>query len=61
MIKKGFFKRLENIEGKIKSKNKKESQQIKIEEQSKIVKDESSVADKKPKEIVLLKDNKRVF
>ena len=61
MIKKGFFKRLENIEGKIKSKNKKESEQIKIEEQSKIVKDESSVTDKKPKEIVLLKDNKRVF
>ena len=61
MTKKGFFKRLENIEGKIKSKNKKESEQIKIEEQSKIVKDESSVTDKKPKEIVLLKDNKRVF
>ena len=52
----GLFKRLENIEGKTKSKNKKESEPIKNEEQSKIVKDESTVADKKSKEIVLLKD-----
>ena len=54
--KEGLFKRLKNIEGKIKSKNKKESEPIKNEEQSKIVKDESTVADKKSKEIVLLKD-----
>ena len=54
--KQGLFKRLENIEGKIKSVNKKESEPIKNEKQSKIVKDESTVADKKPKEIVLLKD-----
>ena len=54
--KEGLLKRLKNIEGKIKSKNKKESKPIKNEEQSKIVKDESTVADKKSKEIVLLKD-----
>ena len=54
--KEGLFKRLKNLEGKIKSKNKKESEPIKNEEQSKIVKDESTVADKKSKEIVLLKD-----
>ena len=54
--KEGLFKRLKNIEGKIKSENKKESEPIKNEEQSKIVKDESTVADKKSKEIVLLKD-----
>ena len=52
----GLFKRLKNIEGKIKSENKKESEPIKNEEQSKIVKDESTVADKKSKEIVPLKD-----
>ena len=51
-----LFKRLENIEGKIKGKNKKESEPIKNEEQSEVLKDESTVADKKPKEIVLLKD-----
>ena len=51
-----MFKRLKNIEGKIKSENKKESEPIKNEEQSKIVKDESTVTDKKSKEIVLLKD-----
>ena len=51
--KEGLFKRLKNIEGKIKSENKKESEPIKNEEQSEIVKDESTVADKKPKEIVL--------
>ena len=53
--KEGLFKRLKNIEGKIKSKNKKEKP-IKNEEHSKIVRDESTVADKKSKEIVLLKD-----
>ena len=52
----GLFKRLKNIESKIKSKNKKESEPIKNEEQSEVFKDESNVADKKPKEIVLLKD-----
>ena len=51
-----MFKRLKNIEGKIKSENKKESEPIKNEEQSEVLKDESTVADKKPKEIVLLKD-----
>ena len=52
-----MFKRLKNIEGKIKSEDKKKkSEPIKNEKQSEIVKDESTVADKKPKEIVLLKD-----
>ena len=50
--KEGLFKRLKNIEGE----NKKESEPIKNEEQLKVIKDESTVADKKPKEIVLLKD-----
>ena len=54
--KEGLFKRLKNIEGKIKGENKKESEPIKNEEQSEVLKDESTVADKKPKEIVLLKD-----
>ena len=54
--KEGLFKRLKDIESKIKSENKKESEPIKNEEQSKIVKDESTVADKKSKEMVLLKD-----
>ena len=53
--KEGLFKRLENVEGKIKSENKKDSEPIKNEEQSKIVKDESTVTNKKLKEIVLLK------
>ena len=53
--KEGLFKRLKNIEGEIKSKNK-ELERIKNEERSDIVKDESTVADKKPKEIVLLKN-----
>ena len=53
--KEGLFKRLKNIEGEIKSKNK-ELERIKNEERSEIVKDESTVADKKPKEIVLLKN-----
>ena len=54
--KEGLFKRLKDIESKIKSENKKESEPIKNEEQSEVLKDESTVADKKPKEIVLLKD-----
>ena len=54
--KEGLFKRLENIEGKIKNKNKKESEPIKNEEQLEVLKDESTIADKKPKEIMLLKD-----
>ena len=56
MIKKGFFKRLKNIKGKIKDGNKKKSEPIKNEEQSDAIKDKSTMADKKPKEIVLLKD-----
>ena len=51
-----MFKRLKNIEGKIKSENKKESEPIKNEEQLEVLKDESTVANKKPKETVLLKD-----
>ena len=54
--KEGLFKRLKNIEGKIKSKDKKESEPIKNEKQSEVLKDGSTVGDKKPKEIVLLKD-----
>ena len=50
------FKRLRNIEGKIKSENKKESEPIKNEEQSELLKDESTVVVKKPKKIVLLKE-----
>ena len=51
-----MFKRLKNIENKIKSENKKESEPIKNEEQLAVLKDESIVANKKPKETVLLKD-----
>ena len=51
-----LFKRLKNIENKIKDENKKELKPIKNEEQSEVLKDESTVDDKKPKEIVLLKD-----
>ena len=51
-----LFKRLKNIEDKIKNEKKKESEPIKNEEESEIVKDESTVADKKPKKIVLLKN-----
>ena len=54
--KEGLFKRLKNIEDNIKTEDKKEWEPIKNEEQSKIVKNESTVADKNPKEIVLLKD-----
>ena len=45
--KQGLFKRLKNIESKIKGENKKESEPIKNEEQSEVLKDESTVADKK--------------
>ena len=41
---------------RLKTKKKKESEPIKNEEESEIVKDESTVADKKPKKIVLLKN-----
>ena len=51
-----MFKRLKDIESKIKSENKKESEPIKNEEQLAVLKDESTVANKKPKETVLLKD-----
>ena len=54
--KEGLFKRLKNIEDKIKDENKKESEPIKNEEQSEVLKVESAVVDKKPKKIVLLKD-----
>ena len=54
--KQGLFKRLKNIESKIKGENKKESEPIKNEEQSEVLKVESAVVDKKPKKIVLLKD-----
>ena len=51
-----MFKRLKNIEGKIKSENKKESEPIKNEEQSEVLKDESTVVDKNSEKIALLKD-----
>ena len=51
-----LFKRLKNIENKIKDENKEELKPIKNKEQSQVLKDESTVDDKKPKEIVLLKD-----
>ena len=55
--KEGLFKRLKNIEGNIKGKNKKESEPIKNEEQSEVLQDQLTTTDKKkPKEIVLLKD-----
>ena len=54
--KEGLFKRLKNIEDNIKTEDKKEWEPIKNKEQSKIVKNESTVADKNSKEIVLLKD-----
>ena len=44
-----LFKRLQNIENKIKSEDKKESELIKNEEQSELHKDdESTMVDKKP-------------
>ena len=54
--KEGLFKRLKNIENKIKNENKKELEPIKNEEQSEVLKDESTATDKKSKEVVLLKD-----
>ena len=54
--KEGLFKRLKNIENKVKDGNKKELEPIKNEEQSEVLKDESTVVDKKPKRILLLKD-----
>ena len=45
--KEGLLKRLKNIEGKIKGENKKESEPIKNEEQSEVLKVESTVVDKK--------------
>ena len=53
--KEGLFKKLKNIEGQIKNGDKKELKPIKNEEQSKIVKDETTVTDKEPKKTVLLK------
>ena len=49
--KEGFFKRLKNIENKIKSENKKESKPIKNEEQSEVLKDESILVGKKLKKL----------
>ena len=49
--KEGLFKRLKNIENKIKNENKKELEPIKNKEQSEVLKDESTVADKKPKKL----------
>ena len=49
--KEGLLKRLQNIENKIKNENKKELEPIKNEEQSEVLKDESTVADKKPKKL----------
>ena len=54
--KEGMFKRLKNIENKVKGKNKKELEPIKNEEQLEVRKDELTVADKKPTKTVLLKD-----
>ena len=45
--KKDFLKRLKNIENKIEGRN---------EEQLEAVKDQSKIVDKKPRKIVLLKD-----
>ena len=53
--KEGLLKRLKNIEGTIKGKNEKESEPIK-NEQSEVLKDESTVVDKKSKKLLLLKD-----
>ena len=54
--KEGLFKRVKNIKSKIKNEGKKELKLIKNKEQPEIVKDESTVVDKRPKKIVLLKD-----
>ena len=53
--KEALFKRLKNIENKIKGENKKESEPIKNEEQLEVLKDESTVVDKKFLKVVLLK------
>ena len=45
--KEALFKRLKNIENKIKGENKKESEPSKNEEQLEVLKDESTVVDKK--------------
>ena len=51
-----LLKRLKNIENKIKGENKKESELIKNEKQLQVLKNESTVIDKKLKKVVLLKD-----
>ena len=51
-----LFKRVENTADKIKSKSKTETEPIENGEQSEVLKDESTMANKKPKKIVLLKD-----
>ena len=51
----GLFKRLKNIENKIKNENKQELEPIKKEEQPEVLKDESTVADKKPKKAFVAK------
>ena len=47
----GLFKRLKNIKNRIKDENKQELEPIKNEEQSEVLKDESTVVDKKPKKL----------
>ena len=47
----GLFKRLKNIKNRIKDENKQDSEPIKNEEQSEVLKDESTVVDKKPKKL----------
>ena len=54
--KEGLLKRLKNIENKIKSENKEQSESIKNEEQLEAMKGQSTMADNNPKKIVLLKD-----
>ena len=49
--KEGLFKRLKNFEGKIKTKNEEQSEPINNEEQSEAIKDQSTIADNKPKKI----------
>ena len=44
------------MKARLKANNKKESESAKHEEQSEAIKDESTMTDKNPKEIVLLKD-----
>ena len=51
----GLFKRLKNIENKIKNENKQELEPIKKEEQPEVLKNESTVADKKPKKAFIAK------